>query len=242
MGQVGALKKKFVLLQDRDLSVFRWVAEQKFATRGQIARQFFPNERADAARPDRVCYRRLLLLCKFGFLETRHVRTDAEQFYQVGKAGLSELAHRGEDPLPYIGSIDLKNFEHDQRVTDVRIELAELGAKDWKSERRIKAEKTRGRWPDALFTLGENRCALEMELSLKRLERYPMIFRSYVDHHSHLDAVFFVCGTQGVRDTLLRLAGDSRRFYFGLWEDARAGFGRAVFANRYDRVTPAELV
>ena len=127
-------------------------------------------------------------------------------------------------------------------MTEVRISLEQLGAKDWKSERRIKAEKSKGRWPDALFTLGENRCALEMELSLKGLDRYPAIFRSYVDHHARVDAVLFLCGTAGVKDTLFRLVGDSRRFYFCHWEDFQREPGRAVFQNRYDQVRLDELV
>src|SRR5262245_14578563 len=72
VGHVSVQSKRFVLLQERDLRMFGWIAEQKFATKDQIARQFFPNRRAGLSRPDRVCRRRLWELCKFGFLEKRH--------------------------------------------------------------------------------------------------------------------------------------------------------------------------
>ncbi len=44
MSKRGIRSKKYVTLQDRDFEMFRWIAEQKFATRSQLAKQFFPNQ------------------------------------------------------------------------------------------------------------------------------------------------------------------------------------------------------
>jgi hypothetical protein len=233
--------KRFVVLQSRDVELFQFVSEQKFATREQIQRRFFPGRKREAQRRDAVCMRRLGELCKFGFLERRHVVTDLAQLFQAGRAALVQIANRSGAALPYLGGIDLKGYEHDLRVTDTRIRLEELGAHDWRSERQLHQAGYRGRIPDALFELGENRCALELELSLKRLDRYPAIFRGYAQTRDPVGAVFYLCGSRAIRDTLTRIAGDARRFYFGLWSEFAEAPASAVFANRHDRVSLAEL-
>ena len=236
MGHVGLSSKKFVFLQDRDRNLFRWISEQKFGSKEQVQRVFFSGRQGS----DRVCLRRLGELLKFGFLEKRHVVTDAVRLYQVGRLGLAELGVRGEQALPYLDRIDLKNFEHDLRVSECRIALEEMGARDWQSERRLVQASMRSPVPDAVFALGDNRIALELELTLKRLDRYPNILRSYNDR-KELELVFYVCGTAAVRDAVWRAAGDSRRFYFALWDDFRADPRATVFENRYDRVATQEL-
>jgi hypothetical protein len=233
--------KRFVVLQKRDLELFQFVSEQKFATREQIQRRFFRGLRKEVSRPEGVCTRRLGELCKFGFLERRHVVTDLAQLFQVGVAGLIQLANRGEAALPYLDGIDRRNYEHDLRVTEARILLEERGARGWHSERQLHQRGHRGRLPDALFELGQNRCALELELSLKRLDRYPAIFRGYGQARDPVGAVFYLCGSRAIRDTLVRIAGDARRFYFGLWTEFAEAPASAVLANRHDRVSVAEL-
>jgi hypothetical protein len=216
------------------------VAEQKFASREQLRRQFFPNR--GSIRSGAVCSRRLAELVKFGFLEKRHVVTDLIQLYQVGRHALDELARQGDAALPYLGRIDLKGFDHDLAVGDARILFDMLGARGWQSERRLHQAGRRGNVPDAVFELGQNRCALEVELSLKRLDRYPVIFRSYVNHPDDVNVVLYVCGTRSVFDTLWKLAGDYRRFYFALREDLDRDCESTTFANRHDRFTLREIL
>jgi hypothetical protein len=80
-----------------------------------------------------------------------------------------------------------------------------------------------------------------MELSLKRLDRYPPIFRSYITDPDRVNVVLYLCGTRSVYETLCKLAGEHRRFYFGLWTDFQAGPEDASFGNRYDRVSLKEI-
>jgi hypothetical protein len=168
--------------------------------------------------------------------------TDAVRLYQVGRSALSDLALRGGFALPYLDRIDLKNFEHDLRVSECRIALEELGARDWQSERRLVQGAMRGHIPDAIFSLGDNRCALEVELTCKRLDRYPTIFKSYALDRKEVSTVLYVCGNETVRNVLWRAVGDSRRFYFALWDEFRGDPRRAIFENRFDRVATMELV
>jgi hypothetical protein len=233
MGHVGLRSKKFVFLQDRDRNLFRWISEQKFGTKEQIERVFFQSER--------VCLRRLAELSKFGFVEKRHVITDGVRLYQVGRSALHQLALRGESVLPYLERIDLKNYEHDLRVNECRIALEQVGARDWHSERRLVQAPLRGHIPDAIFSLGNNLIALEVELTLKRFDRYPAIMRSYAAERKEVETIFYVCGTPAVRDAVWRAAGDSRRFYFALWDEFRADPSGTLFENRYDRVATKEL-
>jgi hypothetical protein len=167
--------------------------------------------------------------------------TDAVQLYQVGRAGLAELERRGEAVLPYLAAIDLKGYEHDLRITECRMAFEGVGAVGWLSERRLYQSGLRGHLPDAIFRLGKNHCALELELTLKRLDRYPAIFKAYAEGRREIGTIFYVCGQKGMRETLGRNAGQSRRFYFALWDEFIARPGEAVFSNQHDRLTLKEL-
>ena len=213
-------KKKWVVSMERDRSMFRFLSEQKFATREQLARRFFPNAQAEPTRPLRVCYRRLLELRQFGLLECRPVVLGGAPLYQATRLALGELALAGETPLPYLGHIDLRTFEHDRRVTDVRVALEWLGATEWRSERSLLHRGWRGHPPDATFAIGRTKLALELELSLKRKDRYEDIFRGYARDPGRL--VLYLCGTPGMRRALLRTAARSPEpslSYFGLWDE-----------------------
>jgi hypothetical protein len=186
--------------------------------------------------------RRLWELVRFGFLEKRCVVIDGQGLYQVSQLALAEVERRGGRVLPYLGAVDLKGYQHDLRVTDCRITFERLRATGWQSERRLYQSGLRGHLPDATFQLGENRCALELELSLKRLDRYPPIFCAYAESRREVGTVFYLCGQKGMRETLGRIAGQSRRFYFALWDDFAARPAEAVFSNQHDRLTLKELI
>ncbi len=236
-------KKKWIVPTERDLAIFRFLSEQKFGAREQIARRFFPHAQAEVTRPDRVCARRLIELRQFGLLESRPVVMGGLPLWQASRLGLAQLANEGEAALPYIDNIDVRTYEHDRRVTDFRVGLEWLGAKDWLSERRLVQRGWTGHLPDAVFTLGSNRCALELELNLKRRDRYPEIFRSFQGRAEQV--VLYLCGSELVRDSVAALAArspDARRFYFGLWDDWLEQERASQFQSTHDRVSLAELV
>ena len=236
-------KKKFIVLTERDLQVFRFLAEQKFATREQLARRFFPNARAEPSRPERVCYRRLLELRQFGLLECRPVVLGGTPLYQASRLALGELARTGEPVLPYLDNIDVRTYEHDRRVTDVRIAVEWLGAADWRSERTLLRRGWRGHVPDATLTVGATKLALELELSLKRRDRYEDIFRGYARDPGRL--VLYLCGTPGMRRALLRTAARSPEpalFYFGLWAEWAETGGACDLVGRRDSLRLVNLL
>jgi hypothetical protein len=213
-------KKKWIVATERDLAMFRFLAEEKFATKEQLARRFFPNAQAEPTRPLRVCYRRLLELRQFGLLECRPVVLGGTPLYQASRLALGQLAEADEPVLPYLDNVDVRTFEHDRRVTDVRVALEWLGATEWRSERSLLHRGWRGHPPDATFAIGGTKLALELELSLKRKDRYEEIFRGYALDPGRL--VLYLCGTPGMRRALLRTAARSPEpslFYFGLWDE-----------------------
>jgi hypothetical protein len=93
-----------------------------------------------------------------------------------------------------------------------------------------------------MFALGDNRCALEVELTVKRLDRYTSILQSYSAERTEVGTVFYVCGTETVRDVLWRAAGESRRFYFALYRDFLENPTGALFESPHDRVALRELI
>jgi 3-mercaptopyruvate sulfurtransferase SseA len=178
-------------------------------------------------------------------LEGRPVVTGGIPLWQVTRLGLSELANLGEAALPYLDNLDMRTFEHDRRTTDVRIALEWRGATEWQSERRLQHDHFVGHIPDALFRLGDNLVAQEMEVSLKRRDRYPDIFRSYLDHHPEVNLVWYVCGNEAIRDTVRQEAAqapDHRRYYVSLWDDWRSKEEGLILENTRDRLALGELL
>ena len=236
-------RKKFIVPTDRDLEMFRFLSQQKFATREQIARRFFPNARPEVTRRERVCYRRLLELRQFGLLECRPVVLGGTPLYQSSRLALAELGRSGEPVLPYLDNIDIRTYEHDRRVTDVRIAVEWLGATEWRSERSLIHRGWRGHAPDATFAVGATKWALELELSLKRKDRYEDIFRGYARDPGRL--ILYLCGTPGMRRALLRTAARSPSpalFYFGLWAEWAETGGACDFVGRRDSLRLVNLL
>lgn len=243
--RLSAGKKKFVVLGDRDLAMFRWVSEQKFATKEQLTKRFFPKSNETLrTRPDRVCYRRLLELTHFDLLESRRLPVGGLPLYLVSRAAVRELAQTDSSPLPYLGHIDMRTFEHDRRSTDVRVAVEARGVLDWTSERRLLHAAWAGHVPDAVFTTGGARVALEMEVSLKRRDRYPDIFRSYDEWHPDVAIVWYLCDSMAILTTVAQEAqrvAPPGRIYVSLWQDFITHGPRAVMVSGQARLTLADL-
>jgi hypothetical protein len=214
----GKLK---VVLGRRDVELLAFVAEQRFALLEQLSQRFFgqdgtPREPSLAfsgrvQSPHKAAYRRAWKMVKAGYLLPRHVPMDRAQIYQVGKLGLDVLVDQTGFEWPYLADVDIKNFRHDSAITELRL-LLEPRAIKWSSERlmrlHLSAAGKSGHVPDAVFTVQHKekpvRIAIEMELSLKSLDRYPKIidqYRKLIGTTLQVDRVLYICG-QGVRESL----------------------------------------
>jgi hypothetical protein len=236
-------RKKWVVPTERDLQMFRFLAEQKFATKEQLARRFFPNARAEPTRPLRVCRRRLDELRHFGLLESRPVILGGTPLYQPSRLALDELARAGQAVLPYLDHIDIRTYEHDRRVTDVRVAVEWLGGTAWRSERALLHAGWHGHVPDATFTLGTTKLAFELELTHKRKDRYVEIFRAYARGADR--RVLYLCATPAIRRLVMPLAARSPApslFYFGLWDEWLEKEAACLFEGRTDTLQLLELL
>ena len=119
----------------------------------------------------------------FGMIQARRVYTEARQIYLLAKAGYSHLESLGKSlDLGFLPEIDLRVFEHDKAVTDLRLALELAGVSPWKSERELRRERPGARVPDAIFGINGRTIALEFENADKGLERYRAIFLNHLDH------------------------------------------------------------
>src|SRR4029077_17490952 len=85
---------------------------------------------------------RVRKLMHFGLVRSRKVYTESRQVYLLGKAGYGYLEDRGQSlELGLLSEIDLRVFEHDKAVTDLRLALESAGIGSWKSERELRRER-----------------------------------------------------------------------------------------------------
>jgi hypothetical protein len=158
-----------------------FVLDQKFASRDALYFRFYQGKDSKSAR---YSEERLGLLSKHGFLRPQRVYTEATTYYLASTLTQDLLSNLKPDRTisEPAEAIDLRNFEHDKRVTLCRAHREKKGeVKDWLSERRLKQEWTaangyrlsREYMPDAVFTnRAGGRVAFELELASKTRERH----------------------------------------------------------------------
>lgn len=128
----------------------------------------------------------------FGMVRAGRVYTEARQIYLLGRAGYEYLEDLGKSlELGYLTEIDLRVFEHDKAVTDLRLALESAGINRWKSERELRKERPGARVPDAIFGLSGRTIALEFENADKGSERYRAIFLNHLERPA-ADRVLYV--------------------------------------------------
>ena len=172
-----------------------------------------------------AAYRRILFLQKFGLVKRVQMPFDRERVYQVTPSGVRFLEENDLEVLPYKGKINLSTYEHEKRVTDVRI-ISEIIDYNWLSCREMMSGQKIGgrdtrRVPDGVLEGESSRVAVEIEISTKRKERYEKIFREYVkgkyiERSGEIDCVLYVCKSPEQKSRLLKYASaaGSEHFWF----------------------------
>lgn len=176
-------KTKNIILQDRDYKVLRYILEQKFLSREQVTKWFY--------KTNDVLRNRLWELMLSGYLKKEPVALSSKDHFLIAGLGLRALAERGVNGIRPASSIDIRCYFHDRTVTDIRLLFEDIGlAKDWKSERVLKAENgSLKKVPDGVFlSPAGKRIAFELELVPKENSRYKKILAGY----QNVDRVFYV--------------------------------------------------
>lgn len=234
---------KRLFLQERDVDIICYCIEQKFLTVEQVSDRFF-RQKEKSKYPHQSAYKRILILQKFDMLSLKPILT-GEKIITATDIGASELDKRGMDRLNPVKSVDYRYYEHDRRVSDVRIAFENLDLVDsWISERYLKSEYTRAtRVPDAAFGFKNGqKGALEVEIARKGKKRYEQIFMEYLEKRfGKVDLLFYVCNTLKQLESLAEMTKDYRWVYYALYEQVMKDGAQAVFANTGDHFTLGDL-
>jgi hypothetical protein len=160
----------YLVIQDRDIEIFRFCLEMKFADIESINKKVFSNDFEMFSTRKRV-----QKLEMAGFLKSVSLLPGTtKKFYVTTSKGYNEVKKNAstlDTPKPP-AKISTITFEHDLGVLKSRLLLEKQGrAFDWRSERLIKvqAEVKTGRisrdfMPDAIFKSKHGKtCAFEFE-------------------------------------------------------------------------------
>ncbi len=164
----------------------------KFADLSQLHQKFFSNlQSGERSKSDWWARERLGLLKQHGFLKTKRFTFSGKTYFLANE--LAHIALKNMRPLRgYVRAleeIDVRTFDHDLRVIDVRLALEQLGrATNWVSERQLKSDLalvsglSRPYQPDAIYRnkFGES-MAFELEVTAKKKDRYADKIRKYVE-------------------------------------------------------------
>ncbi len=194
----------------------------KFADLNAIHQKFFLNLRSgERSKSDWWARERIGLLKQHGFLRTKRFTFTGKTYFlatELAHIALTNKRNHRSYVRPVV-EIDVRTFDHDLRVTQARLALERLGrAANWVSERQLKSDLalvsglSRQYQPDAIYRNKHGEpMAFELELTLKKKERYADKIRKYVDLIRQADL-----GTQGFRGVLFVVCSDH---IFGILND-----------------------
>ena len=229
-------------LTERDYEILHFLFDQKFASLEMLYYRFFDRRKQISDLPPReffVARQRLQLLRRASLIHTQRVYSEAKSVYLLSPLGLKAL--QGKLPevayAPAIKEVDFRNYDHDRRVSLVRVALErEKKAWNWISERRIRVKGyavegvsqalPESLVPDAIFqnSRGE-RIALEIEVSTRKKSRfenkiqaYREIMDSYDPAQALIRRVIFVACSDAVARELRAIIGKREGFVLERYE------------------------
>jgi hypothetical protein len=174
------VKRSGVVVSERDLELFEWVAEHRFSTKALLIERFYsePTRVRDGAKASgQYGAVRLRAMIGQGYLRPSKYRVLRESPLLVSDLGYRLLHGRGRvADYRALPDIDIENFEHDVWVQKLRIQFErDYGCKSWSTERAMKLaqqERQLPYLPDGRFYGSDDQpWNLEVERTPKRLDR-----------------------------------------------------------------------
>jgi hypothetical protein len=226
-----------MMIQERDYLILLWLLYHPFSKLEQMKHLF------ECRNPHRAPYRRLLKLVKEGLVETVWIATEPQQLYLATRKAVALLRSVGFQYVPgVVKEKRPKNFEHDNRLIDLRLFFEELKIGIWVPERVIRSIKPRGNSPDAIILTGEPRYAIEYERTAKEPQRYRKIFERYAEKEKY-DAVLYILPTEARIDKLQeRVSYIPKKIYFISEEKLFQEKGNATFFSSSDGLPMKQLI
>lgn len=220
-------------LTERDFGLFKFLLDQKFGSLEALFFKFFdPRKSPSEPLPKNlaVARQRLGILKRAGLITTQKVYSESKSLYLLSKPGWKLLRDRYPDLVyaPPALTVDFRNYEHDLRVTLIRIALEKAGkAVKWYSERRIrmqgfKVKDVGGTLPDTVIPDGvfltpkNERVALELEVSVRKKSRFRFKMDEYervMRYSSLIHKVLFVAASDAVGKDLSEIIAHRRHFF-----------------------------
>jgi len=226
-------KKPGFRLTERDISIFSFLLDQKFASLEQLYFMFFDKrEDIDDPLPKGlfVTRQRLQVLKKAGLIITEKVYTESKSVYLLSPLGFKIIeSRRPNDAYAQpVKKVDFRNYEHDTRVNDCRIALERSGrVMKWLSDRRLKMEGFSSQFsnqslpksvvPDGVFISKKGkRVIFEIEASTRKKKRYEDKYWDFksvmMSSDSLIHHVIWVGATPTIKRALESIAGEHEAF------------------------------
>lgn len=190
------LPKISLRLTERDYAVFQFLLDQKFASLEVLYLMFF-DQRESVKDPlpaqFAVARQRLGILKRAGLIHTQRVYSEAKSLYLLSQTGHKALQAKYTQLVyaPPMREVDFRNYDHDMRVSLVRVALSRSGkALKWYSERRVRMQGFQVEGvsailpetiiPDGIFKSSKGeRVAVEVEATIRKKSRFRFKVQEY---------------------------------------------------------------
>jgi len=186
-----------IQIQERDKKILKICYEQKCLSSEQVLEGIFRGVHRSEG------YRRIQELEQAGFLKRiRPLGFGKQTVIQL--TALGEGLARAESPydVPRLRRLNLNTLVHDLLVNRVRMRLEELWDGQWVPEVELKRTRSSAfepqQIPDGIFVWPSAKAiAIEVENSLKTLDRYRQIIRAY-DKDDEIICLLYVAATDAI--------------------------------------------
>jgi len=232
-GSVGKKKQSSNFrLTDRDVELFGFLLDQKFASLEQIYFRYFDVRQAVTdPLPSKlfVTRQRLQILKRAGLVASQKVFSESKSLYLLTPLGFQIF--RGRRPhdafTAPVREVDFRNYEHDTKVNDCRIAIEKTGkVMKWLPERRLRSQGFESEFsfhelpkelvPDGVFISSKGeRIAFEIETTPRKKSRYEDKLDGFLSvmggKNPLIHRVFWVGFTERIYSDLKSVAGQHRQ-------------------------------
>jgi len=205
-----------MIVKSRDVSILKMCVEQKFMTLEQISKMFFPSSENVLQVP----MKRVRILVNAGFLKSVKLRVNEKRLYVATSEAVSLLrSRRLSGGLGPIKELNDKTWEHDEKVTDIRIIFEKLfGFPNWTSERILEQKNVGKKVPDGIAWDKQDQFIIEVERHLKNKRYYERVFFQMFQEYQK-NTVLYILENESDLKWLMAQAKDWDMIYFSTLKD-----------------------
>ncbi|MFW6009401.1 MAG: hypothetical protein ACOCP8_09080 [archaeon] len=210
-------------LSKKDLLLLKYLFECKFLTREQIGNYIWKD------RKENYIYKRIYLLTKAGYIKKmpdpmalNHNKTILQA---TEKAKITLSLHRNKlqyltwndnyksayyDPELYYDvqddELDLKQYEHDRDINNIRFIFEKNGADNWKPHKVIYKDKKFRKKADGAFSKNGIVLAVELEYNLKSSYVLKKIFESYrkMIINKDIHYILYIVKNESIEESMIK--------------------------------------